>query len=86
MSDSDDRQAGLSIVGETQTTKSLEGFAPGSFGCHEALHMASVLAEMVDERLCQHPAIAARKEWVAKANLARSTLHELYQTIGQEHA
>lgn len=61
------------------------GFEPGSFGCHEALHIASVLAEMVDERLCEHEAVKANSDWVRLANDARTALFELYQAIGREH-
>jgi len=60
-------------------------FAPGTHGCHEALHMASVLMEMVDERLCQHPAVLLKPEWRNKAEAARDLLMELYQDIGREH-
>lgn len=60
-------------------------FAPGSFGCHEALHMASVLRGMVEEHLCQHPAIEANKEWSDMAGKACRTLFDLYQAIGQVH-
>lgn len=38
-------------------------FAPGTFGYHEALHMAHVLAETVEERLCEHPAVQSVPEW-----------------------
>lgn len=68
---------------QTQTT--VTQFKPGSFGCHEALHMASVIAEMVDERLCQHPAISARPDWLQRAETACQALHDLYQEIGREH-
>jgi len=61
------------------------GFAPGSFGCHEAMHMASVLMETVDERLCEHPAIKANPEWLELAQKARAYLFTLYQSIGDKH-
>lgn len=61
------------------------GFDPGSFGCHEALHMASVLMEMVDERLCQHPSVIANEEWEELAERACSALSDLYQAIGAKH-
>ena len=60
-------------------------FAPGTFGCHEALHMAHVLAEMVDERLCEHPAVLLVPEWKALADRAAEALHDLYQAIGTRH-
>lgn len=63
----------------------LTGLAPGSFGCHEALHVASVLAEMVDERLCQHPSVTMYPMWKHLADKARDDLFELYQEIGRLH-
>ena len=60
-------------------------FAPGTFGCHEALHMASVLADAVDEQLCDHLAIKLRADWLAKADAARDALFDLYNAIGREH-
>lgn len=58
---------------------------PGSFGCHEAMHMASVLADMVGERLCEHPSISRNAAWLTKAEAALAALHDLYQAIGAEH-
>jgi hypothetical protein len=60
-------------------------FAPGTFGCHEALHMAHVLAELVEMRLCEHPAIQANAHWQERAATAAAALHELYQAIGRAH-
>ncbi|MDD2878454.1 MAG: hypothetical protein PHZ23_14645 [Acidiphilium sp.] len=60
-------------------------FVPGSFGCHEALHMSFVLAEMVDRYLVEHPAIAGNEEWLAKATAASDALHGLYQAVGGVH-
>jgi hypothetical protein len=42
-------------------------FAPGTHGCHEALHVALMFAEIVDEYLVRHPAIKAKPEWAAQA-------------------
>lgn len=60
-------------------------FAPGTFGCHEALHMASVLARWVEEALAEHPAVKARPEWKALADRAVDALADLYQKISEEH-
>jgi hypothetical protein len=49
---------------------------------HEALHMTSFLAGSVDIELVEHPAIAARPEWLALAETAAKALADLYQTIG----
>jgi hypothetical protein len=60
-------------------------FAPGSFGCHEALQMASVFAELVEHRLCGHQAIKLNPEWAALADKAAQSLADLYQSIGAAH-
>jgi hypothetical protein len=58
---------------------------PGSFGCHEALHLALVFGEMVGSYLGEHPAIEANPEWKALADKASQALFDLYQAIAQEH-
>jgi hypothetical protein len=60
-------------------------FAPGTHGCHEALHVALMFAEIVDEYLVRHPAIKAKPEWAAQAETARRALFSLYQAIGRAH-
>lgn len=60
-------------------------YAPGSFGCHEALHMASELAGMVERSLCDHPAIEQNAAWAAKAREAQAALYDLYEMIGAKH-
>jgi hypothetical protein len=60
-------------------------FAPGTHGCHEALHVASILTDMVGERLMEHPAISANPEWFRLAEEAQEKLYELYQAIGALH-
>ena len=60
-------------------------YKPGSFGCHEALHMASYLAAAVDEELCDHPAIQLNPEWKKLAEEASDKLIALYNAIGKEH-
>lgn len=62
-----------------------EYFAPGSLGCHEALHMASFFADSVDRELCEHPAIALNPHWSALAAQAAKALADLCQAIGKEH-
>lgn len=61
------------------------GFAPGTLGCHEALHMAAVLSAMVDRELAEHPAVMSNPEWKALADRAAATLADLYQAIGAKH-
>ena len=60
-------------------------YVPGSFGCHEALHLSSVFRDMVEEHLVDHPAVQAVPEWKALAEEAMHALFNLYQAIGRDH-
>lgn len=62
-----------------------KGYEPGSFGCHEALHMASYFIDAIDNELVDHPAIKANEEWSKLASAAMDALFQLYQSIGQKH-
>jgi hypothetical protein len=74
----------LSESGETR--QRLEArYAPGTFGCHEALHVASLLMEEVDRHLAEHPAVALNPDWYRLAVRAQEALFELYQEIGAAH-
>ena len=60
-------------------------WAPDTFGCHEALHAASMITAMADDYLAEHPAVMANAEWKRIADEAVAKLNELYQAIGKEH-
>jgi hypothetical protein len=60
-------------------------WVPGSFGCHEALHMANFFANAVDEQLAHHPSITRHPAWSALADKAVAALADLYQAIALEH-
>jgi hypothetical protein len=62
-----------------------ERYVPGTFGCHEAMHVASIFADDVGERLLDHGAIIQNPEWYALANRAFQALADLYQAIGAAH-
>ncbi|WP_242219429.1 hypothetical protein [Shinella zoogloeoides] len=62
-----------------------EKFAAGSYGCHEALHTASVMADNIGRHLLEHPAILLDAEFYALASKAHSALFDLYQVIGAKH-
>lgn len=47
--------------------------------------MAHVLADLVEGRLGQHPALPMDAEWVALAQRAADALQNLYQAIGAAH-
>jgi hypothetical protein len=66
-------------------SKESKKFAPGTMGCHEALHMAAVFANAVDKELCDHPAISRNPAWLALAREAEERLAALYEAIGREH-
>lgn len=59
-------------------------FAPGTFGCHEALDRTSLLAVQADE-LSEHPAIMINPRWRMLAAEAAEGLAQLYQEIGAVH-
>ncbi|MBV8122201.1 MAG: hypothetical protein JO081_19950 [Alphaproteobacteria bacterium] len=60
-------------------------FAPGTHGCHEALHVALMFAEIVDEYFVWHPAIKAKPEWAVHAETASRALFALCQAMGRAH-
>ncbi len=60
-------------------------YAPGSFGCHEAMHMASALTSAVSRELLEHGAVLAKPEWFALANRAADALNDLHQAIAAVH-
>ena len=62
-----------------------EWFAPGSFGCHEVLHTASIMMETVSSHLADHPAILLDPEFYSLARDAHTALFDLYQAIGAKH-
>jgi len=63
----------------------LNGVGPGSYSCHEALHMAAFIMNTIDQELVDHPAIAANEEWHVMARTAADKISELYQAIGRAH-
>ncbi|GAB4067980.1 hypothetical protein KHC28_11280 [Ancylobacter sonchi] len=70
---------------ETTPEELAADFAPGTFGCHEALQMASVFNDSVERHLADHPSILTNPEWYALAHEAGLALWNLYQAIGGEH-
>lgn len=61
------------------------GFGPGTLACHEGLHAASIVLDMVERQLMDHPAVVVNKDWYAQAAAAHHHLFELYQAIGGAH-
>lgn len=61
-------------------------FAPGTVGCHEATHLASVLMDTVDRHLCDHPAVLSNPDWYRLADEAQTALYNLYQAMAAQAA
>lgn len=67
---------------ETTASALLARNVPGSIGCHEATHTASIVLELLDQHLLHHPAIAGNAEWFRLASRASEALFNLYQVMG----
>ena len=63
----------------------VEGYRPGSAGCHELLDRTALVADILEQHVLAHPACVARPEWFLLAEQAAAALHELYQQVGAEH-
>ena len=63
----------------------MDRFAPGTFGCHEALHLASVFGRLLEGDLAEHPAVVLKPDWFQLASRASDAVAELYQEIGKVH-
>lgn len=83
--DTADEKAASPAVNPEPDGEPAVDFAPGTFGCHEALHMASVFADLIGRRLCEHTAIKLNPEWKRLADTAADALADLYQSIGAAH-
>lgn len=57
-------------------------FLPGSYGCHEALHTAHLMTDIVERHLLTHPAILLNADWYRRAHRAVHEIGTLYQEIG----
>ncbi|MEF0940793.1 hypothetical protein [Rhizobium sp. BR 362] len=75
------RLADLAEMGDVDLTQ----FAPGTFGCHEAMHTTSLMLDMTDDHLLQHPAILADPEFYRLAGEVHEAIFALYQAIGEKH-
>ena len=60
-------------------------FKPGSHGCHEAMHAAALLMELLDNRLAEHPAVVLTPEWHRLAANAHDAIFNLYRSISDAH-
>ena len=77
----DERLAALQDAGISDRGK----FKPGSYGCHEALHVASMLTEITSTQLLAHPTILLDRDFYHRAHSIHAALFDLYQAIGEKH-
>jgi hypothetical protein len=79
-----DRTHYLTVGGRCSLEARLNA-APGTYSCHEALHVASLVVNMIDDNLMQHDSILHNPEWFRLAYQAMEATHALYQAIGAVH-
>jgi hypothetical protein len=58
---------------------------PGSFYFHEALHMTSVIMDMVETYLMEQPSICTDKDLYRRTNEIYTQLFQLYDELGARH-
>jgi hypothetical protein len=62
-----------------------DAYRPGTPGCHELLDRTSMLSDVLERHLLEHPACVANPGWYRLAEQAVAALNELYQQVGAEH-
>ena len=60
-------------------------FLPGTFGCHEFLDRTSLILNILESNVLEHPACVANADWYVLAEQAATALRELYQQAGRDH-
>jgi hypothetical protein len=62
-----------------------ERFGPGSFGCHEAMHVTNLVVELIEQQLATHSAVLLDPYWFHNVREAQSLLYSAYNAIGGDH-
>ncbi len=62
-----------------------DGYLPGTSGCHELLDRTSLMSDLLERHILDHPACVANPAWYRLAEQAAAALCELYQQVGAEH-
>lgn len=62
-----------------------ERFGPGSFGCHEALHVTHLVVDLIERELVQHSAVLLDPSWFDRIREAQALLYRAYQEAGARH-
>lgn len=62
-----------------------ERFGPGSFGCHEAMHVTQLVVDLIERQLVQHSAVLLNPVWYAQVREAQALLYRAYSGVADEH-
>jgi hypothetical protein len=62
-----------------------ETFGPGSFGCHEAMHVTDLVVDLIERQLVQHSAVILNPFWYAQVREAQALLYRAYSAAAAEH-
>lgn len=60
-------------------------YGPGSFGCHEAMHVTQVVVDLIEQELLSHSAVLLDAFWYGKVREARTLLRSAYNHVAQVH-
>jgi hypothetical protein len=81
----DDRQQLIRELEEASGSDWAKEFLPGTFGCHELLDRTSLMLNILESNLLEHPACVANADCYGLAEKAAAALRELYQQVGRDH-
>ncbi|MFD1328861.1 hypothetical protein [Mycoplana ramosa] len=62
-----------------------ERFGPGTFGCHEALHVTHLVVDLIERELVGHSAVLLDPAWYQRVREAQALLYTAYSAAAQVH-
>lgn len=60
-------------------------YGPGSFGCHEAMHVTQVVVDLIERELLSHSAVLLDSFWYGKVREAQALLRSAYTHVAEAH-
>lgn len=60
-------------------------YGPGSFGCHEAMHVTQVVVDLIERELLSHSAVLLDSLWYGKVREAQALLRSAYNHVAEAH-
>lgn len=74
------------VMFEGPDHRSLETrFGPGSFGCHEAMHVTHLVVDLLERELVTHSAVLLDPYWYEKVREAQALLYSAYSRVADRH-